>query len=523
MMMQQPRLLLRVEAYPDDSWQSYLLRMNQHNYPHSPRMIVTLYKEWCDKAGISDSFLLPRQTESYEWLSHLVWLTPQAMLEKTLHRYASITTSYVTILDQVALDDKVYPLLPRLDNQHYISTRFCSHCLAEVAYHRQHWSLRASTFCLKHHCLLLDRCPVCLKSPSIENVATNQCACGASLSDAETIDVSLDEVGLTVQQQVFGWLHDQPVPPLVGQVELTPRASYSFVHHIGEMLMEYPGPSFQHRVYGIRVDPKSVHFQMWKQHRAWTIAFSLLTEFPRLFHRFLSLYRRPDTNRISKPTQMLKAFGRVSTYIQEEWTHPDFDVIHEAFDNFFITHYAKSYAIRQTDFYKNRPDIQKRFPFLTYREAGELLDLKPKLLTPMTYLGHLRRIRSRDSSHYLFERESVEACNTNWSHSVMYEALPAILGCSREHVSQLLEAGFLVTESHLSTDAISVRYPQALLTGIFYQCRQNKVSKNMMPLLEAAEQGQLDLVDFLKKVLSGNEIAYTRITNDRFTLGNLFV
>src|SRR5690606_5804665 len=123
---------------------------------------------------------------------------------------------------------------------------------------------------------------------------------------------------------------------------------------------------------------------------------------------------------------------------------------------------------------------------------------------------------------YLFERESVEACNTNWSHSVKYEALPVILGCSPEHVSQLLEAGFLVTESYLSKDAISVRYPQALLTGIFYHCRQHKVGENMISLLEAAEQGQLDLVDFLKKVLSDTEIAYTRITNVRFSLSNLY-
>ena len=305
---------------------------------------------------------------------------------------------------------------------------------------------------------------------------------------------------------------------LLIHIELTPRASYSFVHHIGEMLMEYTNPSFRHQVIGIRVDPKSVHFQMWKQHRAWTIAFSLLTEFPRFFHRFLKIYRRPDTKRTSKPTQMLKALGRVYTYIQQEWTHPDFYVIREAFDDFFITHYAKSYAIRQTDFYKKRPDIQGSFPYLTYREAGELLDLKPKLLTPMTHLGHLRRIKSSDSSHYLFERESVEACNTNWSHSVMYEALPAILGCSREQVSQLLGAGFLVTESHLRTDAIGIRYPQALLTGVFYQCRQHKVGENMILLLEAAEQGQLDLVDFLKKVLSDTEIAYTRPGSLMFAL-----
>ena len=105
----------------------------------------------------------------------------------------------------------------------------------------------------------------------------------------------------------------------------------------------------------------------------------------------------------------------------------------------------------------------------------------------------------------------------------MYEALPAILGCSREQVSQLLEAGFLVTESHLSKDAISMRYPQALLTGIFYHCRQNKFRKTMIPLLEVAEQGELDLVNFLKKVISGTEIVYIRFTYDRFTLSNLHV
>jgi|GEM_PF-2375846 hypothetical protein len=523
MTMQHPRLLLRVETYPDESWESYLIRMNQHNYPHSPRMLFTLYREWCDKADILDTFLLPRLAESYHWLSHLVWLTPQAMLERTMHRYADITTSYGTALDDVVLNDKSYSLLSQLNSQHYVSTRFCPHCLAEASYHRQYWSLRASTFCLKHDCLLLDRCTACLQTVSVSAICSNQCACGAFLSHAETMDVHLDKIGYSVQQRLFGWLHDRQEPLLAGQVQLTSRANYSFVHHIGEMLMEHTSASFQHRVSGIRVDPKSVHFKMWKQHRAWSIAFSLLTEFPRLFHRFLSIYRRPDTERRSKPTQMIKAFGRLSTYIQQEWTHPDFDVIREAFDDFFITHYAQSYAIRQTNFYKKRPDIQKRFPFLTYREAGELLDLKPKLLTPMTHLGHLRRIKSSDSSHYLFERESVEACNAKWSHSLMLEALPVILGCSPDHVSQLLEAGFLVTETHLSTDAISVRYPQALLTGIFYQCRQNKVSKTMIPLLEAVEQGQLDLVDFLKKVLSDTEIAYIRVTSDRFNLSNLYV
>ena len=470
---QHPRLLLRVETYLDESWESYLLRMNQHNYPHSPRMLFTLYKEWCDKTGISDSWLLPQHEESYQWLSHLVWLTPQAMLEKTMHRYAQITPAYGTELDAVLLDDKPYPLLPRLDTQHYVSTRFCPHCLAEAAYHRQHWSLRASLFCLKHQCLLLDCCPTCLATVSVRDVCANQCACGAWLSDAETIDVFLDEVGRRVQQQLFAWLHDQPESSLAGQVHLTTRASYSFVHHMGEMLVERSHKSFQHRVRGIKIERKSVHFALWKQHRAWTVAFSLLLDFPQRFHKFLRRYRPSFSKRTSKPTRIVQDIGRVSRYAQQEWMHPDFDTIREAFEAFFIQHYATSYVVRQSDFYKKRPDLQERFPFLTYREAGELLDLKPKMLTPMTYLAHLRRIKSRDSSHYLFERQSVEACDSNWSHVVTLEALPVILGCSMGQVEQLLAVGFLVTERSLSADAISVRYPLALLTAILYQCRHN--------------------------------------------------
>ena len=141
----------------------------------------------------------------------------------------------------------------------------------------------------------------------------------------------------------------------------------------------------------------------------------------------------------------------------------------------------------------------------------------------MTHLAHLRRIKSRDSSHYLFERQSVEACDSNWSHMVTLEELPAILGCSIGQVQQLLAVGFLFTEKPLSADAISVRYPLALLTAILYQCRHNQVRETMIPILEAAEQGHLDLIEFLTKVLSRAEIVYTSTTDGSFGLNHLYL
>ena len=45
----------------------------------------------------------------------------------------------------------------------------------------------------------------------------------------------------------------------------------------------------------------------------------------------------------------------------------------------------------------------------------------------------------------------------------------------------------------------------------------------MIPMLEAVEQGHLDLIEFLTKVLSRAEIVYTSTTDDSFGLNHVYL
>jgi hypothetical protein len=56
--------------------------------------------------------------------------------------------------------------------------KFCPECVEEEIHHQLIWTLHPVTFCIKHECMLIDRCPDCDQRVLMTTFMKGQCECG---------------------------------------------------------------------------------------------------------------------------------------------------------------------------------------------------------------------------------------------------------------------------------------------------------------------------------------------------------
>lgn len=71
----------------------------------------------------------------------------------------------------------------------FTKPRVCPLCLEDVSRTRMAWDLQAYAACRKHHCVLVDQCPICHAQISWNRSAPNRCQCGARLDRVEAASV----------------------------------------------------------------------------------------------------------------------------------------------------------------------------------------------------------------------------------------------------------------------------------------------------------------------------------------------
>ncbi|WP_240435095.1 MULTISPECIES: TniQ family protein [Ralstonia solanacearum species complex] len=112
--------------------------------------------------------------------------------------------------------------------------QFCPYCLREdpVPYFRLHWRVALQTFCERHHCLLLDRCPNCGACLFIQRVdadlrrteSDGLCHCHNCDYDLRHADAPLvDDRGSGLLPQLQRLTHDLPVSRMPDLPDLLER------------------------------------------------------------------------------------------------------------------------------------------------------------------------------------------------------------------------------------------------------------------------------------------------------------
>ncbi len=334
--------------------------------------------------------------------------------------------------------------------------QFCPACLREAAYHRLAWMPLAVSACLKHRCLLMNRCQRCGRAVSIQDIVeTRCCRCGDHLAETELIPLE-DDAGLHFQQILQSWFMESITPDGLHLLpQESPRALYRVVDGLqwATRMLEGSEWPFLHRI-----NAGSLQGQI-KGQRALTpyanyclyaTACKGIMNWPEGFYQFLDAYRGQMCREKSTGGGPKADLGNLYTqWLQEYWQHPAFEFVHSAFEHYFIRSYSLSSAVARTNLCQERPDVMERFSLVNIAEAARLLETTPTMINTLLKVGRLtyqtQGPTSKRQYRFVSRREVLELWSV-WNEAVNRAQAAEWLGVTERMVVDLVNAGLLSAE-----------------------------------------------------------------------------
>jgi hypothetical protein len=252
-------------------------------------LLTNLIRRRLAKIGVKDNPQSPKQPETFEVLSELTLTTVEELAAASIHHFALSPVLASQCKSNLPLSDgQPFPLLDfsaktkslRRDRQ----AQFCPACLREASYHRLSWVPWEITVCLKHQCLLADKCSCGRAGLSIHEIVQHRCSwCGADLAHIVIDNISYDTLALFAQRTIrLWWGITAPAETHTGWT--LPAEPITVLHRFFELLTD-----------AIKVIWK---WEYWYEsvgtsldvHVVQTAAFSALTNWPQGFWNFLQAY-----------------------------------------------------------------------------------------------------------------------------------------------------------------------------------------------------------------------------------------
>jgi hypothetical protein len=263
---------------------------------------------------------------TYERLAIFTGIPASDLHAATIHHYAiPLTLPHDTVRLRWMSEGNLLRLMNGYSRDFRVSARsqFCPACLKEAACHRLIWTPIAIAACLRHQCLLVNRCPQCEKAVSIETIIKAHCqTCGTHLSETSSPALGQDAFGLFSQQMLWAWLEQLPPPrgawaksmpeaPCSVLYGLVRRLNYTLLHCLDHQALV---PSLREKAV-----QRSVEEIPWVQYELNRLAFRAILEWP---ESFLELMTRMTA-------EAFFSGSRLSGYVAEPtarfWpAHPDY-------------------------------------------------------------------------------------------------------------------------------------------------------------------------------------------------------
>lgn len=278
-------LLCRGPLLPDESLPSYLARLATSNRYEPPSILTKLCDQYLAALGLRDRLDRPKHPQTLEMLAALTCQPPRDLALASVHRFSQAPVLARTEEPRRYLSDG-YPvqlLSTSIRLRYFLEpehARFCPDCLREAAYHRLTWMLRDVSGCLKHQCVLVDRCQHCHALIHIQDIARCQCGkCGASLARAAPECTQMEALGVFAQRTLQIWW-GVDVPPPIDETEWTlPELPVPTLYQLFERLVD---SILARRSYTYRFNQT-----LLDQHTVQILAFKALTNWPLGFCAFL--------------------------------------------------------------------------------------------------------------------------------------------------------------------------------------------------------------------------------------------
>lgn len=336
--MAEQALLCRPALLPDESLWSYFIRLAAANAYEPLSLLTGLCIRRLAALGLRDNLVHPRHPETFSILASLTHLSPRTLANASLHPFAEAPLLYGSHDTTIHLEDgaPLY-LLSTFWRTRYLlppeHAQFCPDCLREAAYHRRTWALIDISACLKHRCVLLDRCTRCGALISVQDIVRCQCGrCGANLTRMDQ-EHGVTSFGMFAQSIPRSWWGLDS--PATYSAEWTLLAQpFSIVYHLFIFLTRRLVPGMSHH--------NGVHLTSHERYQAQVCAFKALTNWPVEFRKFLDASLKQDV-RIQSiyygedfclPVYLRNGL-ELDTWVQYFWENPDFGFVCAALVDFF--------------------------------------------------------------------------------------------------------------------------------------------------------------------------------------------
>ena len=336
-------LLCRIPLLPGESLFSYLARLATANCYPSSSMFTKLCNQYLAAFDLQDDPAYPQHPETFDALASLTHLSPQELANASIHHFAnSPILSVVEDFKGCLSDGTFFQALSKPLRSKYLwrvdHVKFCPDCLQGAAYHRLVWMLKDTLGCLKHQCLLTDRCQNCLAWVNIQDIIRCQCGtCGTNLAKMAT--GSMDTFGLFVQRNIHLWWGlDTPPANAKGPTPTLPEQPPHILYQLFER--------FGNSVEASQLSDEQSDQIVPGQYRTQLLAFKILVDWPTGFHDFLrqelewevkvhSYYHYCD---FSAPVY-LRNNSTLAFWICRSQSFSEFDFIRSAVENFLAANH----------------------------------------------------------------------------------------------------------------------------------------------------------------------------------------
>ncbi|RPH58509.1 MAG: hypothetical protein EHM81_09875, partial [Chloroflexi bacterium] len=389
------RLLRHTRPLPGESLPSWLLRLGQLN-SYTP---LTIINGLCLDKLEYDRIDCPLKAVTYQRIATLTRLDPTELYTLTSHRLAPTLTpptdepeflqlpsgETVPALAQSIAARQLYPLQ---------SVQFCPVCLKDAAYHRLDWLPLAAAVCLRHHTLLVQRCPKCSNKLNVLDIIGATCQeCQFRLTHAPVVSVAGDEFGLFSQAVVQHWLGLAPAPAENhGLPEQPPTALYRTLDGLRRAVMMVRREWTYLHPCDLTADffpcRGKQEFTPAKIYVLYATACKGLIEWPRGFWEFLDAYKKRDGR--TPQGQILPDLGILHmAWLERKWRHPLFDFVQEAFDQYLLDNHNITPSLLHLRRVEDNTAFRARFTYLTEADAARLLGTTGGMVKRLVGMGFL--------------------------------------------------------------------------------------------------------------------------------------
>lgn len=315
-------LLRRSPLLPGESLASFVARLARLNgYPSS----AFLLRLCCPEYPVQKGSLL--KTENLERLAVLTGIPADELW----------AVSDVGFGQVVGLRDRWTDPFPRWTGLIRPLPRvwYCPACLAEAAYHRSIWCPVSSAVCLRHTCLLIDRCPVCHRPVTADDLIRWHCgACFADLRQTVPVAIPTHGQAWLAQTLLQSWQiggdatqpdFPQHSPRILCRMADGLALGIAYFSQHGAQIPNLP--KFSCKFYAL--DRVLQHLTPLQSFHIYATAIQCMVNWPEGFRRFLS-WCEPDPKRdLQRKLKFL-----ISYWADKLWNGRSFRFIWEAFHEF---------------------------------------------------------------------------------------------------------------------------------------------------------------------------------------------